>query len=462
MNKIRVEEIVKATGGMIACRGSEKHITGVKHDSRECGAGDMFVAVCGANQDGHKFIPQVLKQGCKTVLISHEGDWMKDIRAYDATAIITSDTVYAMGELAKYYLETLNIKKVAVTGSVGKTSVRDMIYYVLGEKYSCGRNMKNFNNDIGLPLSIFRFDDSTEAAVLEMGMSGFGEIDRLADIVKPDIAVITNIGISHMENLGSREGIFKAKMEIAKHIASKDKEGALVYACGDMLTKESTAGDYRQISVGEEKENDYIISSVDDMGIEGIKFTLEYLGKNCEISLPVPGKHNAVNASVAVAVGRLLGISMEEAARGLAKTELTGRRLKYIRGRHVNVIDDTYNASPDSMKSALEVLKNSGGSSRKVAVLGDMYELGDESKSEHFDVGRFAALSGTDLIVAIGADSKRIADGAASENAEAVYFRQKEDFFEKTDELIEFGDIILVKGSRGMKMEQIVEKLLEY
>ena len=462
MNKIRVEEIVKATGGRIVCRGSEEYITGIKHDSRECTEGDMFVAVCGVNRDGHKYISQVLKKGCKTVLISHDGDWIKDIKEHDATAIMTTDTVYAMGELAKYYLETLNIKKIAVTGSVGKTSVRDMIYYVLSEKYNCGRNMKNFNNDIGLPLSIFTFDDSTEAAVLEMGMSDFGEIDRLADIVKPDIGVITNIGISHMENLGSREGIFKAKMEIAKHIPSKEKHGALVYAGSDMLTKERTAGNYKQISIGEEKENDYIISSIDDMGIDGIKFTLKHLEQKYRISLPVPGKHNAVNGSIAVAVGELFGISAEDAVTGLCKTQLTGRRLKYIKGRHVNVIDDTYNASPDSMKSALMVLKNSGGSARKVAVLGDMYELGEESSGEHFDVGRFAGVLGVDLIVAIGEDSEKIAEGAAAESRDAVYFREKEEFFDKIDELIGFGDIILVKGSRGMKMEQIVEKLLEY
>ena len=161
-------------------------------------------------------------------------------------------------------------------------------------------------------------------------------------------------------------------------------------------------------------------------------------------------------------MGELFGISAEDAITGLCKTQLTGRRLKYIKGRHVNVIDDTYNASPDSMKSALTVLKNSGGSNRKVAVLGDMYELGEESSGEHFDVGRFAGLSGVDLIVAIGKDSEKIAEGAAAESRDAVYFREKEEFFEKIDELIGFGDIILVKGSRGMKMEQIVEKLLKY
>ena len=222
MDRISVEEIVRAVNGTLVRKCEEDHITGVKHDSRECQPGDMFVAVKGENQDGHRYIPQVVAAGCRTVMVSHREGWYGEISSTPCNIIEVEDTVYAMGELASYYLDRLDILKVAVTGSVGKTSTRDMIYYVLSEKYVCGRNMKNFNNDIGLPLSIFQFDSGTQAAVLEMGMDHFGEIDRLGEIVKPDIAVITNIGISHMENLGSREGIFKAKMEVAGHITGRD------------------------------------------------------------------------------------------------------------------------------------------------------------------------------------------------------------------------------------------------
>ena len=179
---------------------------------------------------------------------------------------MVDDTVYSLGDLAAWYLDSLNVRKVAVTGSVGKTSVRDMIYYVLCEKYNAGRNMKNYNNDIGLPLSIFQFDENTEAVVLEMGMNHFGEIDRLASIVKPDIAVITNIGVAHVENLGSREGIFRAKMEVTSHLK---EEGCLIYAWdNEFLTPERTAGAYRCISAGIDKECDYVISKVDDYGLE--------------------------------------------------------------------------------------------------------------------------------------------------------------------------------------------------
>ena len=181
-------------------------ITGVKHDSRECGADDLFTAIIGENQDAHKYIGQVLENGCRAVLVSREGEWLKQAEALGAAVVLVEDTVYAMGELAKYYLDTLNVKKIAVTGSVGKTSVRDMIYYVVNEKYRCGRNLKNFNNFIGLPLSIFQFDDSLEVVVLEMGMSDFGEIDRLASIVKPHIGVITNIGVAHGDRKAHRRG----------------------------------------------------------------------------------------------------------------------------------------------------------------------------------------------------------------------------------------------------------------
>lgn len=384
--------------------------------------------------------------------------------------IKTKDTVYALGELAKFYLGTLNVMKVAVTGSVGKTSVRDMIYYVLSEKYKCGKNMKNFNNDIGLPLSIFQFDSSMEAVVLEMGMSGFGEIDRLAEIVKPHIGVITNIGISHIENLGSREGIFKAKMEIAEHIVSEritsgnmEGKGVLVFANdGEYLTKETTRGNYKQVSIGTNGKSDYIISSVDDFGLDGIQFTLEHLEESRRVKVPVPGIHNAVNSALAVAVGELLGVSREEADRGLMNVNLTGSRLKQIKNDRICVIDDTYNASPDSMKSALKVLERTKGYSRKIAILGDMYELGSESLRQHFGVGVFARGLDVDAVITIGKDAVKIYEGVCGGKAAASYYESKSDFYKELDGFIKDGDIILVKGSRGMKMEEIVENILKH
>ena len=462
MKKISVEEVAKAVNGTILRRCGENFIDDVRTDSRECDGGDLFVAIAGERLDGHDYIPDAVRRGCRTVLVAHERRWPEATEDTALNVIKVDDAVYALGQLAKYYLASLDVVKVAVTGSVGKTTVRDMIYYVLSEKYRCGRNMKNYNNLIGLPLSVFAFDDSTQVVVLEMGMDRFGEIDRLAEIVKPNIAVITNIGMSHIENLGSRQGIFRAKMEIAGHITgSKRCPAALIFAQDEaFLTKETTKGPYRQISAGRDGRSDYIISSVEDFGIEGIRFVMEHLQESCNISVPVPGLHNATNSCLAIAVGDLLGVTVDQARRGLSKTRLTGSRLRLLEGKRVRIIDDTYNASPDSMKSALRVLERSEG--RKIAVLGDMYELGEESLRQHLNIGVFARSLGIDLLVAIGTDAAKIAEGASGGRLRTAYYEKKEDFCRDMNQYISDGDIILVKGSRGMKMEQIVETLLKF
>ena len=462
MNRLTIEEVIRASGGVLIKGNTNEYVTGVKHDSRECEAGDMFVAIKGDNNDGHKFIPQVVKNGCRTVMVSHTQGWLDEVAGEDINIIKVDDTVYSLGDLAAYYLSTLDVLRIAVTGSVGKTSVRDMIYYVLSERYSCGRNLKNYNNFIGLPISIFRFDSSTEAVVLEMGMDKLGEIDRLAEIVKPNIAVITNIGVSHIENLGSRDGIFKAKMEIAKHISRFDsgEEGVLIFPWDDeYLTRENTAGAYRQIAIGEDGRSEYIISGVDDFGLEGIQFVLEHKEKNSRIRLNIPGRHNAVNASVAIAVGVEAGVSIDEARQGLLKTELTGSRLKTIDTGRLKIIDDTYNANPDSMKSAMKVLELSGCDGKKTAILGDIFELGEESARLHYGVGLFARSLNIDTVIAVGEHAARIAEGAAGGNAQVVYYDDVEKLRSDLGGSVSRGDIVLVKGSRGMRMERIVEEL---
>ena len=457
MKKIKISEILKATGGKLLSGSEDNYIYHIKQDSRICGEGDMFIAIRGENQDGHRYLKDVLDAGCETVFISDTEYLPEDTE--DANVILVDDTVRRMGDLAAWYLDSLDVRRVAVTGSVGKTSVRDMIYYVLSEKYNTGRNMKNFNNEIGLPMSIFQFDEGTEAVVLEMGMNHAGEIDRLASIVKPEIAVITNVGVAHIENLGSREGIFRAKMEIAGHIVSG---GALVYAADDeFLTKERTKGDYRQIAIGYDGRSDYIISSVDDFGLEGIQFSMEFRQVSHRITLPVPGVHSATNAALAAAVGNLLGLSIEECTAGLGKVELTGRRLSVRRGNKAAVIDDTYNASTDSMKSALSILQSSECEGSRVAILGDMFELGKESAKQHLGVGLFTKGLDIQKVIAVGDHSKDIAKGAEGGKAEVFWFPSKDDLYPELDRLIGSGDVVLVKGSRGMKMEDIVERVLE-
>lgn len=456
MRRTSIEEILAATGGRLIQKSEEKFITGVRHDSRETSAGHMFVAIAGENRDGHMYIPAVVKKGCRTVLVSHTEGWLAELddAGQSVNAILVEDTAAAMGKLAAWYLSSLDIRRVAVTGSVGKTSTRDMIYYVLSGKYRCGRNLKNYNNNIGLPISIFRFDEDTEAAVLEMGMDAFGEIDYLSGIVKPEIGVITNVGIAHMEKLGSREGIFKAKMELAGNITPKAEGGTLVFAGDeDFLTKAKTAGDYEQIEIGIKKDADLVISDIDDFGIEGIKFTAVCDGEKAEVRLPVPGRHNAVNAGLALAVGKRLGVSLREGAACLAGAELTGSRLKKIEGKNVTIIDDTYNANPDSMKSALDVLKNSRAK-RRVAILGDMFELGEEEERLHREVGLYAKNIGIDRVLCIGTLAAEISSAAAG-----THFPDRESFLSRMGDYIREGDMVMVKASRGMGLEKIVEAL---
>ncbi|MBQ9015298.1 MAG: UDP-N-acetylmuramoyl-tripeptide--D-alanyl-D-alanine ligase [Firmicutes bacterium] len=459
MKVISIQAAAQAAGGKIIRSCGETGIRGVRHDSRQCGTGDMFVCIKGPNRDGHSFIPQVIEQGCRNLLISDADALTDDMQV---NAILVEDTVAAMGQLAKYYLDLLDPIRIAVTGSVGKTSTRDMIYYVLSEHFNCGRNLKNYNNDIGLPISIFELDEGCEAVVLEMGMNHFGEIDHLAQIVQPDIGVITNIGVSHMENLGSREGIFRAKMEVTKHLRAGARGGTMVFVYDDeFLNRDNTSGDYESIFVGTDGRSDYILSQIEDRGVDGVSFRLEHNEDSRILQIPVPGRHNAFNGAVAAAVGMQLGMTEDEIARGLSKVRLTGSRLRVLRGNGITVVDDTYNASPDSMKGALKVLQQSSCSGRRTAILGEMYELGDTSDKLHYGVGVFARSCGIDQLIAVGPMAKFIAEGCDGGETKTAYFPTKEAFLKKKNEYVSPGDLILVKASRGMKMEAIVEELTD-
>ena len=459
MNTTSIREIAKATDGRIIKGSEELTVSGVVHDSRECGPDDLFVCVIGENLDGHDFIPQVIETGCRALLVSNEG---AAEAASDASVILVDDTVKAMDDLARWYLEKLDLITVAVTGSVGKTSTRDMIYYVLNEKFKCGRNMKNYNNEIGLPLSIFRLDDSNEAVVLEMGMSDFGEISLLTDIARPMIGVITNIGTAHMEHLGSREGIFRAKMEITEGLRSRAEGGAMVVAFDEeFLNPERIAGDFDSIFIGSDGRSSYIVGDIVDEGIDGVSFSLEHREERRDFNVPVPGRHNAVNASLAIAIGDRLGLTTEQIRKGLSAVELTGHRLRVLRTEDLTVIDDTYNASPDSMKSGLKVLERSRCSGCRVAILGEMYELGEKEDQMHRDVGIFAAGCDIDRVIGIGPLAKNITDGAAAGGMEALWYETKDDLYREMSEHVRDGDIVLVKASRGMRLEEVVEKLTE-
>ena len=454
MKKLTMKQIETGTGGRIICGDENLIVEKICTDSRKAEKSDLFFALIGDNHDAHKYLPQVAELGCRCAVISDKEQCPEGM-----TAVLVEDTTKALQALSSWYLQQLDIKKVAVTGSTGKTSTRDLTYYVCSEKYKTQKNVGNLNNHLGVPLTILSFDEDTEVGILEMGMDKFGEIDLLADIVRPDIGMITNIGMSHIENLGSRDGIFQAKMELTHYF---DENSVLIAARDDeYLNEEKICGAYKFVTAGCDGKSNYIISHIDDFGAEGIQFNLEHNGQIQQFRLPVPGRHNAFNAAMAVAAGAELGITMEEATRGLAKTQLTDKRLT-VRGKNgIKIIDDTYNASPDSMKAAIDVLMKTRGI-RNVAILGDMFELGEGSKLQHELVGRYAAQQNVDLLVAIGTDSAEMARGAREEGLEnTLYFKDKKAFFEEMDSIIEIGDVILLKGSRGMEMDKIVKKIME-
>lgn len=456
MKELTIEQIIEGTKGRLVQGSKRDCVERICINSREAKAGDLFVAIIGDVHDAHKFIPQAYQQGCRSFLISDE-DVKNGLRSEkNVNVVFVDDTTSALQALASFYLEILDIKKIAVTGSTGKTSTRDLTWYVCSQKYKCGKNEGNLNNLIGVPLTILSFDTDIQAAVIEMGMDRFGEIDKLAQIVKPDIGMITNIGLAHIEHLGSQEGIFKAKMELVNYFGPENT--LIISEESPFLTKERTAGSYRLITSGTDRQNDYIISDIDDLGIEGIQFTLEYKGQMERIALAAPGRHNAFNAALAIAAGAELGISMKEAAAGLAEAKLI--RAVFEERNGIGVINDTYNASPDSMKSSIDMLVHSKWR-RKIAILGDMFELGALSEQQHRLVGAYAAEHGVDLVVAVGNDARFIKEGASglAEN-KALYFETKEALKRELPNILQSGDLVLVKGSRGMKMEQIVEEVM--
>lgn len=468
MRKITISEILEVTGGRLLQGKTDAYIEGASIDSREVTELNGFFPMKGARVDGHDFLRGVLERGCRTLVVSDEtrvpgADVLAEmgLEPDAVNVVLVEDTLKALQQLAKHHIAQLPLKKkIAVTGSVGKTSTRDMLYYVASTRYRTGRNKKNYNNEFGLPLTILSFDEDLEVAVLEMGMDSFGEIDLLADMVRPDMAVITNVGISHIENLGSREGIRQAKMEVTNYFA-EDAVLVVNQAC-DLLQKDMVSGNYDVVTVGTDGKSDFTVSDVCDFGDKGIKYTLDRNHKQYEVNLNVPGAHNALNATLAIAVGEILGIAPEDAIRGLESAELTAKRLN-IRGKNgIKVIDDTYNAAPESMRSAINTLKATKGI-RRVAVLSDMKELGPESRNFHMEIGRYLGEQGIDLLVTVGSDSRFIGEGAkdalGTENVH--HYPSKAAFMNDMDRFIQPGDVVLVKGSRSMEMEEIVKKIFE-
>lgn len=453
MLELSIKEIIEATGGHLVSGDVETIITGISTDSRNVNKGCLFIPLVGERFNGHDYIHKALEEGAEAVLSQEEKS------ANGRGLIRVSDTSKALRDIAAYYRRKFSIPFVGITGSVGKTSTKDMIASA-ASKLNVLKTEGNLNNEIGVPLTIFNLDSTHEAAVLEMGMSGAGEISRLTAIIRPDVAVITNIGMSHIEKLGSRQNILKAKLEVLEGL---NPEGLVVLNGDDaMLAGMKDLLKFRTVLYGMDEGVHYRATNICSRGEGGTDFDITLGGREYNIHIPVPGVHNVYNALAAVAVGRELGIPMEFIIKGIAAFSPGKMRMDIITSNGIKIINDSYNASPHSMEAAIKVLCEIGRKNRKTAVLGDMLELGDWAENAHLDIGRFASEAGIDIIIGVGMNAKYIVEGAVK----AGHLQDKVKYCESNAEALEYlernkmpGDVILVKGSRGMKMEEIVKGL---
>ncbi len=454
MLKLKCSEIMDAVGGSLLSGSGETEITGVSTDSRTISAGNLFIPIIGEKFDGHDFIGQAFERGAAACLTSR-----KNVPAVSGTVIQVADTLKALGDLASFHRKRFNIPIVGITGSVGKTSTKDMVAAVLSQQYRVLKTEGNFNNEIGLPLTILNMDESHQCGVIEMGMSGFGEISRLSRISLPDIAIITNIGLSHIEKLGSRQNILKAKMEILDGLS---KNGTVILNIDDrLLSGMKNLLPYKTLFYGLDDDADYQAFDIKSAGEHGTYFKIEINDRTFEVHIPVPGIHNVHNALAAIAVGVELKVPIEKIIKGIGEFTPGKMRLNIMSFNGIKIINDTYNASPQSMEAALNVLKEIEGN-RKIAVLGDMLEMGSWAEKAHKNVGKYVFETGANFLITVGENGRNIAKGALESgmNPDNVHMcEDNQQIVKLLKSLACNGDVILVKGSRGMRMEEIVERL---
>lgn len=452
MKGLSLKKITAAVEGILynGEADDDGEIDGVVIDSRKAEKNYLFVAIKGERADGHDFVRQVFEKGARAVISEKTLDT-------DKPYILVKSSANALKQLAGYYRSILDIKVVGITGSVGKTSTKEFIASVLSQRYKVLKTAGNFNNEIGLPLTVFNIRNEHQAAVLEMGISDFGEMTRLSRIARPDICVITNIGLCHLENLGSRDGILKAKTEIFKY--AKEHYHTVLNGDDDKLSAIKTENENKILFYGMEPGNGIYADNIKLLGIEGSECDIITEKGNIPVHIKVPGKHMIYNAMAAAAVGLLLGLDTEEIRKGIESLENVGGRLNIIKTGKITIIDDCYNANPVSTKSSIDVLEYGFG--RKVAILGDMFELGENEKNLHYDVGHHIGDKNIQCAVFIGDLSKNTYEGLIeSKNTKAAYyFKKTEEFLKEKDKIIKEGDTVLVKASHSMHFEEIVNAL---
>lgn len=457
LKSMLVKDILKVTNGTLVYGDENDVCKNFSKNTNEINEGDIYIGIKGERFDGSTFYKEALEQGAKGAIINKNAQIDKTL-TQGKFLIEVDDTIEALAQIATLKREQYNIPVIAVTGSVGKTSTKDIIYSVVSEKYNTLKTLGNLNNHIGLPMTILRLKDE-EALVVEVGMNHFGEISKLTRIAKPDIAVITNVGTAHIGNLGSRENILKAKLEILEGLS---KNGTLVINNdNDLLhkwNKENTK--YNVVTYGINNESTYVAENI-EYTETGSSYTINCDNKEYKVKVPVGGEAFIYNSLSAISVGKILNIPMQKIIDGIEKFELTKMRLDVTKMKEgYTVINDCYNANYDSMKSSIEYLKNIDGK-RKIAVLGDMLELGDFSQELHEKVGQQVAKNKIDILITVGTASEFIAQKAKENGTKCVYnFENNEEAIEKLQEILSAGDVVLIKASNSMKFKEIAEKII--
>lgn len=447
MQNITVKELLTAVHGTLLS-GSVKTVIGaINTDSRKASAGEVFIPLVGERFDGHDYIDSALQNGAAGCLCARVPRTLIDGKFY----IQVADTTLALKDVASWYRGKFDLPVVQITGSVGKTTTKEMIASVVAQHFVTLKTAENFNNEIGTPQTLLQLSPEHQAAVIETGMDRAGQIRYLGEMVRPDIAVITNVGDAHIEFLGSRENILKAKCEIFDHLAPN----GVAILNGDDALLNTVRYPQRIIRCGEGAGCDVRVSNIADHGMDGITCTVTTKKEHYELSVPAPGRHMIYAVSMAVAVGEELGMAKDEIVRGVRFYEPAGSRMRVVKlagGRRL--LDDCYNANPQSMGASLRVLAGSEG--KKIAVLGDMAELGELTEQSHRAMGELTVQLGIDCVIAIGQKAKDIANANA---VKAKWFADIEGALDTLKKEFIAGSAMLVKASHSMHFEKIVEEL---
>lgn len=458
--KLSVKKIVEICDASLYCGSEEVICSSFVKDTRILKEGDTYIGIKGENYNGNDFYIDAFNKGVNCAIL--EKKYFKENDEYkNKPIILVEDSIKALKQLATYVRNNLNTFIVGVTGSVGKTSTRDMIYSVLNENFKTLKTENNYNNEIGLPLTLLKLTDE-EMAVIEMGMNHIGEIDYLSNITKPNISVITNVGTAHIGELGSRENILKAKLEITNGM---DEKGILIINNdNDLLHEYYLKNKNNIITIGINNESDFQAFDIKENDSSST-FKIKHKDTFYEITCSIPGKAYIYNALIAFAVGFILDIDYAKIANGIKNIKLTENRMEIIKlKKGIKLINGVYNASYDSMKSSLEILKSQSGE-RKIAVLGTMLELGSFSKELHENVGSLIINNDVDYLITVGSDAKYIGSKAVSLgfNEERVFsFENNNDATELLKRLIKDNDTILLKASNGLHFKEIVDNLVSY